>query len=303
MRIFGFLATFFGLTCLLFYVAPLHAQQGNPCDKATNTTDILSCAKERYETAQKNLSEIYALVEEQLKELQQTAQDDQTQEDIAADAPTNTALNQLSSNQKDWIAYRDAHCLWASEQADNESLKRIASLSCLAMMTESRTQLLQKHTAEDSAEEIVAQNTATPRWINVLGEEKPHIFWKNAKRQTLDLDCDGQDNFAVYGIDEASTEYVIALAQSAVTGRPDVTFLDVPKENETSCAPDDLVAINDQDAEDALCNVRIDIKGNHCEHYYITYTDGAFIIADRRDDALAKSDLAKPPLPAKKSQQ
>ncbi len=304
MRFLGFLTLFCATAFTFLHVNPLHAQQGNPCDKATNTTDILSCAKDRYETAQDKLADIYKLVEDELKDLHQAALDQLSDEEKLETDTANTALDQLGSNQKDWIAYRDSHCAWASERADNESLKRIASLSCLADMTESRSGLLQKHAAEDSAEEIVAKNAATPRWINVLDEEKPHVFWKNAKRQTLDLDCDGHDDFAVFGIDEKTKEYVVAVAKSSLTGRPDVTVLDLSEhanEASASCALSDLISINDVRNDDELCDARLDIKGNDCENFYIAHKGDAFVIGDRRQDALTQDDPATPPLPDKKA--
>jgi len=196
------------------------------CDSTKSTADALECINQSRRRVQDMLNDTYKLVAE--------AQDSEEKR------------SRLGAAQQSWIAYRDAQCAWESSLPDNPSLSRIYELSCVAAMTDLRAQLLSSIHAREAAEgprEFGAQ----PRWMNVLADESPDVFWRYGGWLRADMNCDGRDEYIMTGLAlaqvqaaaavrenaEQSTmrheaDFIVAIASNPETGRPRATLIKLP---------------------------------------------------------------------------
>jgi uncharacterized protein YecT (DUF1311 family) len=231
---------------LLFYIAALFLflpnvamaqRHAGYCDKATTTADALDCVNQHKLDVQQRLNTVYEEASEvQTKELQDL----------------------LSKAQQSWVAYRDAQCLWEAGLAANPSLERIYELSCMTLLTNLRTDLL-KTTLETQKEEEPREFGSNPRWMNVLIQDYPSVFWRFGKWKQIDLDCDGNDEQIVSGvefIDEDKKEgasasikkqnLVVAISDNPLTGKPDIKKFDI--------------SVNDENENIFVCDTEIEFE-------------------------------------------
>lgn len=244
----SYLLFFLSLAVLLIgysFAIPLHAQTSSmvdQCDKAKNNNAMLSCIKGRHEEGLEQLNTLYEEV--------QALQSQETLDDFRA-------------SQRDWIAYRDKECTWKANQTENEMLKRINELSCLTNLTSLRSSVLVAYLDNQQVGEAEALSSI-PLWMNVLGDEHPDVFWKNAQRVHGDLDCDGADEQILTGVriyqsEPVQQEVFIAIVENPITGQPKTTVFTYPVAKKLQdtyvCTPNVAVVItqiqNDVDGDDS----------------------------------------------------
>ncbi len=212
------------LLLFVIFIAAMHSdlnagQAFNHCDDAQSTADEMGCVKRRYDDAQERLNAIF-----------QEVMQEQDQNKDKAQA--------VRSAQNDWISYRDKECIWETDQVETESLRRLEELSCLTILTEQRAELLEETFGEQQEKEI-KEYSAFPRWMNVVADENPGIFWRYGNRLSVDLDCDGQEeeimvgqeiqrnNTPSEGVSPYTVKTVLVAAKNPVAGKPQARLLQV----------------------------------------------------------------------------
>lgn len=148
------------------------------CDGAKTTADALDCVNHNKHDVQDQLNDIYKKSSENRSE-------------------ENMLL--LDEAQKNWIEYRDAQCAWESDLTENPSLKKIYEMSCVALLTNLRTDLLAT-TLERELDEEPREFSAYPRWMNVLAHDYSDVFWRYGNWIQADLNCDGDNEKIMTGI-------------------------------------------------------------------------------------------------------
>lgn len=172
------------LSLLTLYAAPAWSDNagthGAYCDRADSTAASVSCLKHHLDDAQNRLNKKY---------------------DRLTGALEGQTLENLRALQKTWLDYRDTQCSWESAQAGSPSLEKIRQLSCLARMTEDRTELLTAILPEEDGTPATERMFgALPHWMNALNRDNPDIFWDYDNRIRTDLNCDGEDEIILSGI-------------------------------------------------------------------------------------------------------
>lgn len=237
---------------------PAYAQRHSGyCDHAESTAAALECVNRHKKDAQDGLSEVYQSLYNTQKEQN----------------PDAAAL--LGTAQKDWIAYRNAQCSWESALAQSDSLTRIYELSCLTALTELRAKMLSSIKGREESP-APPEFSASPRWMNVVTQDNPEVFWHFGDWVRADLDCDGESENIMTGLRLTETvrgtqsengkvntaessreaeinklyspEVVIAVAENPVTGKPKVALLSAPVrprtgQDMTFCAPHLTMAV------------------------------------------------------------
>lgn len=199
------------------------------CERAKTTADIMNCVKKRHDDAQQELTTLYQGI---------------------ADALDDESLDSLRTAQKDWITYRDQQCALRVSQAEHESLKRVQELSCLTQLTRDRIRILTFLTSKTPArppEEL----SAFPRWLNVIADENPDIYWKHSGRLHEDIDCDGVYEEVMSGLMvEPGTDNllhpVISIVNNPPTGKPQTHMI--------------IFDVTEEETPGALCKTHIDIR-------------------------------------------
>lgn len=206
-------------------------QMHDSCEQAEHTADIITCLNRRHDAVGDRLNETFLKI---LKQYQDTGQD----------------VSVLWDIQKGWLAYRDQECERQVDDVETESLKRVQELDCLTSLTEQRIGILELSFEKDEPPE---EQTALPLWMNVVGKDKPRVYWNYSERIKGDLNCDGvQDDImaGMGGTDEDQLDGVIAIAQTPETGRPQVDFFEST----------DFLALGDGTLEAKECVGHFDIK-------------------------------------------
>ncbi len=206
----------FLLTIFIFFSTSLFFElQARPsfikdqCKKVQNTADILTCVKKQNEDASKHLNGFFEFI------VNKDPEKDFTEFRLA---------------QKNWILYRDQECKWETQQEENEALKRIKELSCLTKITNSRIELLEPLITQ--MEETPEEEFGTfPRWLNVLGEENPEVFWNYAAHIKADLNGDDREEYIITGLTIGTKEApksvaVLALIDTPESGKPHITYFE-----------------------------------------------------------------------------
>ena len=215
-------------------IPPVYAEtlkSSHSCMNAKNTADILACAKDQNDLAQERLSGVF--------------------EKIISNH-TEESLLLFRQAQTNWLLYRNEECEWEESKAENEALKRIEKLSCLARLTNIRAKLLDPMAQNvDSKPEKMIE--VIPRWMNVLLEEYPTAFWKYGTFIDLDMNGDGIDEKVITGLEikeslylAGSSRALVAIIENPVTGRPKINLLSwpvTPKLKNHSPAPTDNVLV------------------------------------------------------------
>lgn len=283
MRYFLFLL----LACLTAFAAslgdPAYSQRHTGyCDDAKSTAETLDCVNRHKKAAQEALNKAYT-------DLVAPRPDGEKEPVESAAVKKDDDPPLLGQAQQNWIAYRDAQCQWEASLAENPSLERVYELSCLSEMTQARAGLLQSIKGQEETETPREFGT-NPRWMNVLAEDNPDVFWLYGGGVSGDLDCDGVDEHAVAGISLSaiqiaeelqasgklhSAEAVIAVAENPVNGKPGVSLMTIPI----------LEAQNDTGSH--LCNVQMTLA-------YLQQNDGQE--KDKPESGALPTPVKKPPL-------
>lgn len=96
---------------------PVSDARALDCENPLTTVDMISCADLDYQRADKELNQVYVEMRSHLDE---------------------TARKLLQDSQRAWIAYRDAECKRARDEARGGTLAPVLQISCLAELTEQR---------------------------------------------------------------------------------------------------------------------------------------------------------------------
>lgn len=127
-----------GLLALLLPAATATAQQ-NPdidCENAVVQMELTYCAEKEWEAADAKLNTAYSAAMKSMREM-----------DAELSADLKGAAETLKEAQRAWIPYRDKACAAAGFLARGGSMEPMLIYSCLAELTEQRTQQLE-HLAE-----------------------------------------------------------------------------------------------------------------------------------------------------------
>lgn len=231
------------LLALIVCAAAFAATTGGPafsqragvfCDQADSTAATLDCINKRNQERQAKLSAVFK----------------ETAEALEGDAKT-----QLNEAQKNWLIYRDAHCLWEAGIQENAGLKRIYELSCLADITDTRIGQLQ--TVNERADKEAPREFGTqPRWMTALAGDHPQIFWRYGEWKSADLNCDDKPEQIMTGISVAHVQdsvkienegvkeqahheidIVVAVSDNPETGRPRAKLFRLPVSEDQQLFP------------------------------------------------------------------
>jgi uncharacterized protein YecT (DUF1311 family) len=247
------------------------------CAYARSTVDTLTCVKQRAETAQKHLNELY--------------------KKILNTQPDHIEVS-LGETQQGWIAYRNSQCLWEAEYAET-GYEKIYELSCLASLTEQRVAALNAIN-EVQSRTAPREFSSHPRWMNALADDYPDVLWRYSQWLQADVDCDGEQEEVMTGVVMQSRDFpavpsesqekedivsdvtiplyraeaVIALSENMGTGRPKTRIFRLPVgENEQTMffcnMPQELTEIvieeNSEHAEqEESCTTQIKVSDGEC---------------------------------------
>lgn len=298
MRAVSFLFASVVFAFSAFFISPIYAQDNAHhqlyCDKNDSTAATATCLKKHMDTAQGRLNKAY---------------------DTLAASVSEQALEDLRNLQRNWLDYRDSECNWESDLTENKALRHLTELSCMARMTEDRADLiaLSLVTLGHGGEEPV-QYGSFPRWMNVLTQDKPDIFWRYGRRLRGDLTCDGAEEMIMSGISlaEQSPRLIVAIADTPPTGRPKAYFVDLPVNPADSNVPficsaapslivdpglpvSDPAGTGDEErpgVDAARCSARLILRHKNCADVALGWTGSAFTLiqdGDGSDAALSNS--------------
>lgn len=208
-----------------------------PCEQATSTSAVYDCVNKKKQDAQDHMGGTYRRLMEHQEDGQRQA---------------------LSESQKNWILYRDAHCRWEAGLSGTAALDRAYELSCVSRLTEMRNLILEAVIAEqeDAAPREFADQ---PRWMNVLTQSYPDVYWRFGEWVSEDLNCNGTDEKVMTGlsvthidepvmIDAGNVEkhesirkvsLMIAISENPDTGIPKVVVHKFPIEEKREVSAED----------------------------------------------------------------
>lgn len=276
------------LTIFAFNMSQASAQgRGIYCDQADSTAAIQNCLKRHLDTAQKRLKNVY-------DSLSASIEVEKKQE--------------LADLQKSWLAYRDAECMWEAENAENPSLRRNNELFCMARLTDDRADILTIVNENEVELDTAREYGSFPRWMNVVAKENKDVYWNYGERKGFDLDCDGEDEYVMSGLqtDEADIDdfmkaaeededkqflphavfknhVVMSLSQNPSVGKPTVQIfkflVNDEESDETICSQNFSVEFVEGTliTEDSpTCNAKLLVKEGKCEPKTIIWTGKDF---------------------------
>ena len=196
-----------------------HAVGAEDCDKASSSADVMRCVNQNLEQAQDKLNIVYKTL---------------------GAKKTIEELEEAEELQNLWIEYRDQECDAEIESIENETLRRLEGLKCIARLTKERVTALQKTIANQSGTAALGEVSPgqNPRWINALSEDYQDVYWHYGGSVNGDLDCDDVDEYAMSGIlynaDIDAYENVVAISENPQTGKPRnvlITLSALPQED------------------------------------------------------------------------
>jgi uncharacterized protein YecT (DUF1311 family) len=194
------LLTVFFLFSAAFHPAPAQARDSMGfCDQADSTAAVQACLKRHLTNAQKRLNKIYNQLSAKL-ETEKKAE--------------------LQELQQNWLAYRDAECMWESENSVTPSTKRLNELSCMTRLTEDRADILSVAYSDSEDINQRRQYGSFPRWMNALAKDYPEILWDYGTRTSMDLNCDEEEEALMIGV---ITENIEHLQSEKATDSPEKT--------------------------------------------------------------------------------
>lgn len=235
------------------------------CEGIESTAEILTCTNRHNEDAQIRLNMVFT-------ELLNSLSEEEEKE-------------HLQQSQEAWLAYRDRQCAFEKSRADKPGFERIYEISCLALMTDQRTEKLSM-SLFSSGNGGPTEFGELPRWMNVLAHQNPDVFWLYGKRQSGDINCDGADEEIISGvrIESGLVKPVVAVAENPVVGKPQVYVLPVdgesarPGEKPLSCSlyltVDFIEVPRDGESEEGRCDAFFSVSRENCENIKV-YRSGS----------------------------
>ncbi len=283
MRIFLLLLIF------VLHSGPSLAQgHGVYCNGSESTADIQACLKRHLDSAQKRLNKIY----------------DQLDKSLSAEKRA-----ELKDLQQTWLRYRDAECMWESTQTESAPLKRINEMSCMARLTDDRADILTVIYDETSLAGGRKEFGSFPRWMNVVSSDHPQTGWQYGKRESLDLNCDNENEEIITGYmtrtpatleqKDSNGAYFIkdvalAIVKNPAIGRPQSQLLTFEVNQESApyhiCSDDISVAVKEDppaaiedgamgDEPETICRTYLELSAKGCDPKKIYWTGKNYEIA------------------------
>lgn len=287
------------LLLLLVFMAPVSVNaQGHSafCAQADSTAASQECLKRHLDSAQKRLNKVYQELGSKLEA---------------------EKLTELKELQSAWLNYRDAECMWESQNSVTPSLKRVNELSCMARVTDDRADLLTVIYGDGTGGVSQREYGSFPRWMNVLAKDYPDIYWHYGGRTDTDLNCDGENEYVMRGVrvlalkmDKTKTEdteaaaqpvnlvyenkAVIAVAQNPPTGRPTAKIFEFPiqmeGDNQAVCsenisfqfgeksAPKPVTGEEGEQPQEQVCRSYLQLNDKGCTPKIISWTGKEFAL-------------------------
>ena len=268
------------------------------CSQADSTAATQNCLKKHLDTAQRRLNRIYKKLNNKLEDKKKT---------------------ELAELQKSWLTYRDAECMWEAKNSETTSLKRINELSCMARVSEDRANILSVLYDDEENLDGVREYGSFPRWMNAAAKDNSGTYWNYGGRTGMDLDCDGEDEYVMSGIqitqlkmdkteegeEQIPQNYnmniIIALAQNPPIGRPVIQtfkFLVNADKNEDNICSDKISMkfiaaqpvkkISEEDNVEESCSAKLEVKSSGCDAKYIAWTGKEFSLEVQEVESTAK---------------
>ncbi len=263
--------------------APVPAPAAKPvtayCDTVESTADLLECVNRHHEEAMDRLNTVFEnLAHPAVLE----AGGDSATED-------KTGAQKIHNAQKAWITYRDAECDWEKSQAENPSDERIDELSCLATLTEARTERLALIQGRKNDSEQRKYGT-WPRWMNLLSREYPDTFWRHNSFMRVDLDCDGDEEYLLTGVRVSPAEELevqVAVVEVPAVGLPEAKMLSIPlisrentdEQNPSFCKASVGMKSFERPAPDKSCAQAIRLQDNLCSPILLYHEAGEYVLS------------------------
>ncbi|MEZ5815255.1 MAG: lysozyme inhibitor LprI family protein [Alphaproteobacteria bacterium] len=252
-----------------FFVAfllPVSAFAGaavKDCNKAQSSADVMRCLNAQYEIVQEELNTVF---------------------DRLTGQKSGEELVQVKRIQTHWLEYRTLACAQETAVLEGESLKRLETLRCKNRLTQERIVALQNALHKDDVRAVIGEAAAQPRWMNALAVDYPDVFWRYGGRVSVDLDCDGENEYIMSGLkfDKQDIDYktVVSISENPVTGRPQSFVLETPR---SVSPPEDGADLN------ARCFGLVDFVFEQASHES-AQTDGAEEAGIKSDGAEAAAE-------------
>lgn len=288
----------FSLIFSLIFIASQQTRAATLCDMAEDTAGLQNCLRNRLNVAQESLNKAFTQIEGK----------------VAGDRKA-----KLGELQKTWLNYRDQECMWEAGQASNESLKIINELSCMAVITENRANLLESAYAEYDVAGP-REFSKTPRWANVLNKDLPSYAWDLEDTYLSDLNCDDREEIVVMGVsydradnvvegdEENNAVYfekniAIAVIQNPDIGRPDVTNFTFPivqgAEDKALC--DKAVKFKTLESKEEIevsenvqtCTKTLEISQSSCGNHVIINDKNGFVLEEPQEEIQSKEEKSE----------
>jgi uncharacterized protein YecT (DUF1311 family) len=262
---------------LIFSALPATAkgavQHGGFCDQVQSTADMMSCVNLHKEDAQKKLHKAYETLTRDLSAEQKEA---------------------FETAQQHWLKFRDAQCKWEAEQSGMDALRKVYELSCIANQTELRLQEMNAYIAFDG-QERTTELGSKPRWMNIIAREYANIFWRYGDVLELDMNCDGQNEWVMSGLQltkdtdgSNAMQAVIALADNPPIGKPKMNLYQFAITPDTQAqslcqAQIKLSASSHKMAENNNCSTALKVSDTVCAPYLIYAENGNYVVKTEQD--------------------
>jgi uncharacterized protein YecT (DUF1311 family) len=130
-----------GIIAALFFLAgsaqSAPVVEAWPCDNATTTVDMVSCAEREFRKHDADMSRSYGELVQRAKAVNMT-------EKGYGPPP----LDALQQSQRAWLAFRDADCHWKSTSFYGGTGQAVIAANCRAVMTRDRATELRSMLAD-----------------------------------------------------------------------------------------------------------------------------------------------------------
>lgn len=277
---------------ILFGMRQVDAQAPiDVCTKAQSTADNMSCNKKRLDDAQAALNATYERAVETFKAPHKTQVEDLPNL-VSETKIKESSAERLKKSQSDWLAYRDVECARQVDAVESESLKQLKKVSCEAALTEQRTETLLVELEDHEQIKMADGFETVPKWMNVLTDENPDVFWRFGERLSVDLNCDEQKEEVISGVqisrkgdksDRLMVHAVLAIAENPQMGRPKTQVFSFPVledgQDAALCSERlnfSVIPLPSQ-KDQSRCDVALEVKdSDKCASYTVSLSNGAF---------------------------
>lgn len=289
------------LAAVVFLVHPSSVlAQGHSlyCGAADSTASTQACLKRHLDAAQSRLNKSFKKLKGQL------------------DADKQGELDTL---QKTWLSYRDAECMWEVESTENPGLKKINELSCMARLTDDRADILAILNDDKMTAEGAREYGSFPRWMNALANVDGGVYWDYGARQGFDLNCDGEDEFIMQGVETSKADVdlpqeegeenvdvspvlfekvaVLAITQNPSVGKPVPSVFKFPvsldEDQENICQSDitlktiegTMEPISEEEDAEMRCTAKLEVSAKGCDDVKTIVWSGKDFIIEPKQEA------------------